>query len=511
MSLDLAFGIARSGLLTTQRGLSQVAQNLANAATPGYTRKAGDTISVSQGNAPMGVRIGEARRSVDAALQTERHARAGEAAAAETRERLLGGIEAAHGQPSDGDALGDRMAALRASVIGLRASPSEPGLQRDMLRAAQDIALRFNDIGAAVSDARQQAQNGVQEEVARINAGLRGVAELTTAIQRDRVLGLATGELEDQRDIALARLAESLPLRTLPQADGGLVLVTRGGLGLPLDPGQDAFTTGGASLGPEAFFGPGGSLPGITLGGVDVTRQLGGGRLGEHVALRDATLPRYQAELDLAAAHLASRFEGQGLRLFTGASGTVPDVTQPYSTPGAGLMGFANVIRVNPVVAQDASLLRDGTHAVADTPGGPTAFTPNPPAGPAGFTLMLDRVMAHALGDTVRPGTAWTALPGGGLGPDGSLASPFLPPRGLEDYAAVLTGAHTADRAAATAARERAEVLRRGLDARFQRESGVDSDAEMAAMVQLQNAYAANARVMSTAQQMWDTLLGMVR
>jgi len=33
----------------------------------------------------------------------------------------------------------------------------------------------------------------------------------------------------------------------------------------------------------------------------------------------------------------------------------------------------------------------------------------------------------------------------------------------------------------------------------------------MAAMVQLQNAYAANARVLSTAQAMWDALLGAVR
>lgn len=511
MSLDLAFGIARSGLLTTQRSLAQVAHNLANAATPGFTRKAGDMVAVSHQNAPMGVRMGEAQRNVDAALLAERNARAGEAAAALTRERLLLGIEAAHGRPGDGQSLGDRMAALRAGAISLRGSPAEAGLQRGFLEAAQDMARGFNDIAAAIGEARQRAQDGIQEEVSRINAGLREVAQLTTAIQRDRVLGLGTGDLEDRRDMALGRLAESLPLRTLPQSDGGIILVTRSGLGLPLDAGRDAFTAPAAALGPGAFFGAGGTLPGIMLGGVDVTRQLGGGRLGEYVALRDTTLPRYQAELDLAAAHLASRLEGQGLRLFVGLAGTVPDVGQPYADPAAGMMGFANTIRVNPAVAQDPSRLRDGTHAVPDTPGGPTAFAPNPPGGPAGFALMLDRVLNHALGETVRPGLAWGPLPSAGLGPDGSLASPFLAPRGLEDYAAILTGAHTADRAAASAARDRAEVLRRGLDARFQRESAVDPDAEMAAMVQLQNAYAANARVMSTAQQMWDTLLGMVR
>ncbi|MCU0944004.1 MAG: hypothetical protein MUF65_01380 [Rubritepida sp.] len=511
MSLDLAFGIARSGLLTTQRALAQVSHNLSNAATPGYTRKSADPQSVHQQGSPMGVRLGEARRNVDEALQAERHARGGEAAGAAVRERLLQSIEGVHGQPGDGQSLGDGFGAMRAAFVALRGSPADGGMQREVVEAAREVASRLNQISAAVGDARQQAQDGITQEVGRINSGLREIADLTARIQGDRARGFATGELEDMRDLALARLSESLPLRALHQEDGGLVLVTRGGLGLPMDPARDAFSTAGASLGPQAFYGAGGTLPGVMLGGQDVTRQLAGGRLGEMIALRDTTLPRFQAELDLAAAHLASRFDGQGLRLFTGSSGQVPDVTLAYSNPAAGLMGFANEIRLNPAVAANPALLRDGTQAVTATAGGPTAFTPNPAGGPQGFAVLLDRVLDHALGETVAPNTPWAVLPGAGLGPDGTLASPFVTPRGIEAYAGLLTGAHTADRASATAVRERAEGLKRGLDARFQSESGVNTDAELAALVQLQNAYAANARVMSTAQQMWDSLLNMAR
>jgi flagellar hook-associated protein 1 len=124
---------------------------------------------------------------------------------------------------------------------------------------------------------------------------------------------------------------------------------------------------------------------------------------------------------------------------------------------------------------------------------------------------LLDRVLDHSLGETARAGVAWSPIASGGIGPDGSLSSPFIPPRAIGDYAATLTGAHTADRAAATASRERAEGLKRGMDARFQSESGVDPDAEMAALIRLQNAYAANARVMNTAQQMWETLQSIGR
>jgi flagellar hook-associated protein 1 FlgK len=511
MSLDLAFGIARSGLAATQRALAQTSQNLINADTPGHTRKAAQPEAVAVRGLPLGVRLGEARRSVDQALVAERHARGGEAAAAELRERMLASIEAAHGQPGDGASLGEAVGQLREYLIGLRAAPADPGLQREVQEGARALARRFNDIAGAIGDVRQRAQDGIVEEVSRINTSLREVAELTQRIRADRVLGVATGDLEDKRDMALGRLSESLPVRALHQSDGGLVLVTQGGLGLPLDPDADVFSTANAQLGPEAFFGPGGTVPGVFFGTVDVTRQLSGGRLGEHIALRDATLPRYQAELDLAAAHLAARFDGQGLRLFTGTSGQVPDVTLPYNDPASGIMGFANQIRLDAQVALNPALVRDGTHAVSDIPGGPTAFTPNPSTGPQGFTLLVDRLLDHAMGDTVRPGTAWASLPSVGLGPNGGLASPFLTPRGLQEYASLVTAAHTGDRAAAEAAKDRAQTLRAGLDARFQRESGVDNDTEMAALIQLQNAYAANARVMSTAQTMWDTLLGAVR
>jgi flagellar hook-associated protein 1 FlgK len=511
MSLDLAFGIARSGLLATQRALAQVTHNLANADTPGHTRKSAEAETVSIAGQPLGVRLGAAQRSVDQALVAERHARGGEAAAALLRERLLAFVEAAHGAPGERDTLGGAMGGLREGLIALRAAPGDTGRLREAQEAARALTRRFHDIAEAIGEARQRAQDGIVDEVSRVNAALREVAELTNRIRQDRVLGVPTGDLEDKRDLALGRLSESLPVRALHQADGGLVLVTQGGLGLPLDPRGEVFSTDRASVGPEAYYGPGGALPGVAFGGVDVTRQLAGGRLGELIALRDATLPRYQAELDLAAAHLAARFDAQGLRLFTGASGQVPDVTLPYNDPASGIMGFANQIRLSEEVAQNPALLRDGTHAVPDTPGGPSAFTPNPPGGPQGFAGLLDRLIEHAMGETVRPGTAWAGLPVGGLGPDGSLASPFLAPRSLEAYAGVLASAQAGDRAAAAGAAERAQALQRGLDARFQNESGVDADAEMAALIRLQNAYAANARVLSTAQSMWDTLLGAVR
>lgn len=509
MGLDAALAIARSGLLHTQRALAASANDVANAETAGHTKKTVAARAVVVDGSGIGIRSLAPSRDVDEALVSELDSRRAAAAGAEVRLRLLQGIETAHGNPANGDGLGDLTAALRTGFEDLRADPAEAGRQTSVVLDATALAIRLNEISRAVGDARQQSQDGVVAEVGRINAGLRTIADLTLRIRDEIALTGNAAALEDRRDSAIASLSESIEVRALKREDGGLVLVARNGVVLPLDPRVDAFSTADAMIGPSAFHGAGGSIPDILLAGQDVTRSLLGGRLAEYVALRDQTLPRYQSELDVAAASIAARFEGQGLRLFTDATGAVPDPTVPYAA--SAMIGFAGTIRVNAAVEAAPGLLRDGTHAIAGDPAGPAAFTPNPPGGPAAFVGMLDRVLDFTFGSQAQAGVAWGAIATGGLGPDGTLSSPFGAPATLEGYTALLSAAHSADRASASAAVEGATAMKQGLEARFAQRSGVDVDAEMAAMVTLQNAYAANARVMSTVQAMWDALLGAVR
>ena len=49
------------------------------------------------------------------------------------------------------------------------------------------------------------------------------------------------------------------------------------------------------------------------------------------------------------------------------------------------------------------------------------------------------------------------------------------------------------------------------LQAKLTSATGVSVDAELATMVRLQNAYAANAKVMSAADGMWQQVIGLVK
>lgn len=497
MSLDLALHVARSGLAAVQRGLAQTAQNVANADTPGYTRKAAPQESMVAGGQPMGLRTAEARRDVDAALSTQLDASRSAAAGAAAREELLAVVEAAHGT-ADGGGLSDALAGLREGMIALRAAPGDTAAQFTALEGARTVAGGLNRLSDAIGAARQRAQDGIAQEVVSANAALREIAGLTLKIKA----GGGDATLEDQRDQAVARLSESIEVRAVRQPGGDMLLVARGGLVLPLDPGRDVLVAPDATV-------ASGPLSGVSLNKTDITAQISGGRLGEFIKLRDSTLPRFQAEADTLATTVAARLDAQGLRLFTDVDGTVPDPAQHYD--GSAQIGFAGRIRINPAVDADPSLLRDGTRAVVGSAGGPSAFTPNPPGGPAAFTTLIDRVLDFAFGANAAAGVPWSPIRTNGLGPDGTLGSPFTAPPTVEGYAARMSSAQTGDRASAAAARSQAEDLTKVLEGKFDQRSGVDPDAEMATMVALQNAYAANARVFGTVQSMWDALLSAVR
>lgn len=502
MSLEVSLTNARSGIALIGRQLSQTAADIANAGTEGYTDKRIEARSLTAKGQPMGVRALPADRLVDAALAARLLAARSADAAATLRQASLARIEQAHGSVAGQQSLADLTARLNEGLLALRDMPSDPVRQRAAVAAAEDLATRFNTVSDTITLVRQDAQDGMVAEVAAINASLRQIARLTDEIRPELASGRSVADLEDRRDVAIARLAESLDITVLRAADGGVTLVTRGGTTLPLDRDRDMLSLADANVGASAYYGAGGTLPGVMLGGTDVTASLAGGRLGEYRSLRDGTLPRMQAELDVLATGFAARFEAQGLRLFTDAGGAVPDPAQPYTTSGA--MGFARTIRVSPAVVADPSLLRDGTHAV---PG----FTPNPPGGPASFTGLLDRVLTFALGPEQAPGVPHPGFASTALGPDGSLLARVVPQGSLAAQATQLVSVQTGERADAARAAESAATLRTGLEGRFAQMSGVDVDREMSAMVMLQNAYAANARVISAVQQMFDQLLGAVR
>lgn len=508
MSLDAALAIAGSGLANVNRQLAVVSQNVANASTPDYVREVSTQTSLTASGHGMGVRTGLVQRALDTALQSALFEQNGSVAGLQTREAALQAIDAVEGTPGQGNDLASLLGKLRDGFSALSGDPSNPTQQAAVVADAEALARQVNALSAAYTDGRNTAQAAIVAGVDTLNTSLARIGGLSSQIIQLRALGQSTADLENQRDAAVNQLSGLVGVRGLAQSNGDMLLVTASGLTLPTHAATTPFATSAATLGPGSY-APAGGVPPIMLGGQDVTAQLSGGSLGASITLRDATLPAGQAQLDEFAETLSERFQAQGLRLFTDASGTVP--TRSGMPAQGGYIGYAAAIGVNLAVTGDPALVRDGTHAVAGSPTGASAFTPNPSGGPAGFTGLITRVLDFALGAEARPGVDQPAPATTGLGPQGSLAASYAPPASLAAFASALVADHARQSAAASAALGSETAVQTALQGRFTAASGVDMDSEMSTMIRLQGSYGANAKLVAAVQAMWTQTLQMVQ
>ena len=94
-----------------------------------------------------------------------------------------------------------------------------------------------------------------------------------------------------------------------------------------------------------------------------------------------------------------------------------------------------------------------------------------------------------------------------GLGLSGTLSAPFTAPQTLSGFAADVVSVQTSASSDAAASLSTAQAAQTTLNNSVAAVSGVSVDTEMSTMIGLQNAYAANARIITAIQDMWTSLL----
>jgi flagellar hook-associated protein 1 FlgK len=519
MSLASALTIATGGLANVSAQLALVSHNVANASTPSYAVETLDTESVTAGGVGMGVLTGPAMRNVNQALQAATLQQNSTVAGLQTTQTALQAIDAISGTPGAGTDLGSLVGNLADQFSTLLSDPSNSAQQSAVVSSATALAQGINALSSGYTTQRQTAENGIVSEVGTVNSTLSTIGSLSAQIVAQQADGLSTADLENQRDAAVQGLSQLVSVSTLVQPNGNMVVTTASGTTLPtnaptiassgVSPGAPSgpLSIAGANVQPGSTY-PSGGIGGIMLGGVDVTQQMTGGQIGANITLRDATLPTYQAELDEFSQNTASQFAAQGLSLFTDPSGNVP--SGGGSPVQSGYVGFAAEIQVNPAVQTDPSLVVNGNVTVPGSPTGSAAFTPNPAGGPAGFTTLISDVLNYTFGTDAQSGVPQPAANTTGLGATGTLTAPFGAPATLTDFANAITGAEANDSASATSQLGTEQAVQTTLTNQLSSQSGVNLDQQMSMMIQLQNAYGANAKVMDAVQNMFTQLLDAV-
>jgi flagellar hook-associated protein 1 len=481
MSLEVTLRNAISGLGVTQKNNEIVSRNTSNVQTEGYTRK----IHQQQQLDPRvgGVTSLDAIRVVDDALRRDLARQEGKVANYSARESALARIEAVNVDPEDELSLTSIFGRLREAFSELSSAPESPALQQAVTNRAVDVTDSLRRMSSVYEDERDRTETDIAASIEKINNLLENIANLNDSITTGTKAGRKVPDLEDQRDLAVKKLSEEMDVTAIARGDGSMAVLTSNGRTL-VD--RTAFTLSFTpSKTDNGTFYPGGGINGIMLGATDITTEIIGGRIGGYVQLRDETIPQYQAQLDEFAFRMSEAFSTSGLRLFVDGVGATPTA--------ATRVGFSKVITIDATVQQNPTYVQrgwDGTVA---------------PTVPPGDTTLIDGILRSVFDSNT------ISFANTGLGPNADITTGLPPAASLAQYSREIVAYQSNQRADLTNLLKGETTYRDSLSNRVADMSAVNLDQEVTLLIQLQQTYAANARVITTTNQMFDDLLGIVR
>jgi len=498
MSLFNAISTARSGLIATQSSIKVVSQNITNASVEGYTRKVQQTSSRVIDGSAGSVRVEEVTRYVNAQLQRDVREQTSVVEELKVIEDFLARFELQFGRPEDNSSISSKITNLKKAFQALATNPDQSTAQNDVIRAAQEVALTLNTLSNNIQELRAEADQRIADSITVVNESLRNIETLNGQIGARASVGQSTADLEDQRDIWVTRLSEQMDIKTFTRPDGTLAVLT-GDSQFLLD--KTAVTLG---FTPSTNVAPDQVLGDITLDNgflapFSITNSFSDGKIAGLLQVRDTILPLAQDQLDSLAFELAQQFDeitipgdpldfGVDIELFVDGTGNVPT--------GAGAdQGFSARIRVNQQVIDDTTILRGAP------PGLPTPSTALVAAGGA-YTASgaSDSTVPLAIINMFDTKQAYVAV----AGLNSTSAT-------LEEFGAEFISYQANQKADYESQLGFQRQIRNLLEERLRDESGVNIDEELASLIQLESAFAASARVLSSVQAALDELLNSVR
>ncbi len=479
MSLSAASRSALSGLNMASLTTRLISDNIANALTPGYGVR---SIGVSSDHNGSGVRILGITRTMDPVLLGNRRLADADLGAAKTASHFLARVEDLVGLPDSNSSLSGRIAQFQTDLLEAASRP-DSGIRLDQaVASAGDLVSAINAAAGNVQKLRNDAEKDIGSQVDRLNEVLGSIDELNVRISATVAAGSTAAPLLDQRQILVDELSEMIPVREIQRENGRIALYTTGGAIL-LDTQAVEIEFSQKNLLTEFMNIEDGSLSGLTVNGRDIstdadTGPLRGGSLYAAFEVRDVTAVEMQDRLDGLAQDLISRFEDASLDATRGVGDPGLFTDNGSALDPSDVLGLAQRLELNSAIDPDQGgeswRLRDGLGAAAE-------------GDPGDASLIQDLVNVM---DATQ--TAPSAI-----GTGSYTAS------GLVDYVSSLVSserayAETNETFAANQQSEFAALL----DA-----EGVDTDAELQALLVMEQLYAANAQVLQTVDQMLNTLM----
>ena len=473
MSLTSALSNAGSGLAVAARSAELVATNVANSLTEGYGRREIQLTTSNLGGDTVGVRVAGVDRVVDQVAITQRRLSESEFAGAQSQADFFRSMESLFGTPDQPNSLSALISNLESELVLGAATPSSTPQLTSIISAAQNLTELINDGASGIQELREQADREISGDVETLNDALQNIHELNSRIGVQASTGGDVAGLMDQRQSLIDQISPLVPMREIARENGRIALVTTNGTILLDDkPAKFEFTPT-YTITPELSVAEG-TLSGLTIVGAgssvgSAADAISGGGLSAKFSVRDDLAVQSQVDLDNFARELIEKTSDPRVDpSLAGGPGLFSDSDSAFDALNS--VGLAERISVNSAILSEPWKLRDGAGVALPGPSGdPTilsalssALSGNPEFASNERSVFSDAVEI--------------------VSNSGSQRSQF----------------------------EKREAFFGSQVLSFQtteRMSGVDTDQEMQKLLSIEQAYAANARVIQTIDELMQTLL----
>jgi len=224
MSLTAAMQIGRSALTASQLGLQVAGNNMANVATPGYSRQSARLVGIRGDGSALGQSIGRGvevravQRQIDGALQARLWGGTSDEAAAGAQSRIYGQIEDTLGELGDND--------LSSQLSGFFKVWSERGnatkSSGSVVEQGDRLAGFIRGLRGQLNDQRKQIDGELAAGVTRANQLLSEIADLNGSVSAAEVAGGVANTLRDQRDASISALSALLDVTVIDRGSAGV-------------------------------------------------------------------------------------------------------------------------------------------------------------------------------------------------------------------------------------------------------------------------------------------------
>lgn len=488
MGADL-FSIGRSSLRTAKKSLSTTSHNIANANTEGYSRqivRAETNPPISNGDQVYGtgVRVASVKRAHDKILERKYITSFSQNEYDKERSLQLGQVEEIFNEMNS-DGMNKIMNRFFNSFRELSNSPENETVRSLVRDNAQIVVKDFKRISNSITEAKEFMESKIRYSVNDINTQLHSIATLNKEIARLENMGGESGDLRDQRDLAIKAIAEFGKVNVYEDKKGSYVValegvgaLVAGGIVNELSAGnigEDAIGSYRDEGRTEIFFK---DRPDFAI-----TDKIRGGSLKAIIETRNNEVKELRGKLDAMAhglVHATNAIHRRGY-----ANKEIPTDAQGNLMPQPGMKVTGINFFKEPLSFDRASEYLDLSEDIkADVNNISTGLAPNAP-GDNRVAIAISKLQhERILGEGTK-----------------TLEESYLEAVSSVGLAA---GKSKINEEQSGGILAQARSLKES-------NSGVSIDEETTNMVKYQQAYQASAKVITAADEMFDSVLGLIR